>query len=150
MKMKKLVLILTFALAGCVAAKPAQLDISWIEGCWSNADNTSKEVWVRQANGGLLGFSVSISGNKVQFYELLTINLSKDGLLYSAYPQGQVPTAFRATNIGENTVTFSNPEHDYPQQISYRRDGERLLAIISLTGGGKPNSFDKAKCTDQP
>jgi hypothetical protein len=45
-------------------------------------------------------------------------------------------TQFRVTELTGNAVTFSNPEHDYPQRIIYRRqpDGSLLARIEGTTG----------------
>ena len=38
-------------------------------------------------------------------------------------------------------MTFTNPAHDYPQRISYRRDGEELVAEVSLLDGSEANRW---------
>jgi hypothetical protein len=51
-----------------------------------------------------------------------------------------------ASETGENEVMFVNADHDYPQEILYRRDGNKLFARISLLDSENPNSFDKVAC----
>ena len=121
--------------------------LSWLAGCWMTPDKSSQEVWVIDSDRSLAGFSVAISSNKVGFYEVLSISRGKDGSwVYTAYPSGQASASFTATEITENSVVFANPDHDYPQEIRYVREGNRLFATISLLGGVDPNSFDKVAC----
>ena len=125
----------------------AQRDLDWLVGCWVTADRSSQEVWVVDSDQSLVGFGVALSAGKVAFYEVLSIKQNDDGLwTYTAHPSGQASASFIAVEIRENSVLFANPNHDYPQEISYRRDGSQLYATISLRGGDKPTSFDKIAC----
>ena len=121
--------------------------LRWLVGCWVSTDKSSQEVWVVDSDRSLVGFGIAVSDNKVGFYEVLSIRSNEDGsLTYTAHPSGQPSASFAATKITENGVVFTNPDHDYPQEIKYARDGNRLYATISLLGGAKPKSFDKAVC----
>jgi hypothetical protein len=125
----------------------AQSGLDWLSGCWVTADQSSQEVWVVDSDKSLIGFSVALSAGKVVFYEILSIKQNDDGLwTYTAHPSGQASASFIAVETSENSVVFANPDHDYPQEISYRRDASQLYATISLRGGDNPNSFDKIAC----
>ena len=81
------------------------------------------------------------------FYELMSITQSEDGSwLFTAHPSGQTSASFEAVEIDENRVVFANPNHDYPQEIRYAREGEQLFASASLLGGADSRSFDKVAC----
>ena len=119
----------------------------WLAGCWVNPDSSAQEVWVVDSDRSLAGFGVAINDNKVGFYEILSIKQSEDGSwAYTAYPSGQASASFHAVQFSKNSVVFANPDHDYPQEIRYRRVGDRLNATISLVGGVNPTSFDKVAC----
>ena len=45
--------------------------------------------------------------------------------------------AFALAEHGAAHATFENAAHDYPQRITYARDGETLTATISLIDGSK-------------
>ena len=120
---------------------------NWLVGCWVTTDKSAQEVWVIDNDGALAGFGVAVEDNTVVFYEVLSIKPSANGTwAYTAHPSGQTSTSFEAVDIGDNHVIFRNPDHDYPQEISYRRDGQQLFATISLLGGQNPTSFDKVAC----
>ncbi|MEO9601342.1 DUF6265 family protein [Parasphingorhabdus sp.] len=119
----------------------------WLAGCWETADKASKEVWVVETDGSLIGFGASVKNDQIGFYEVLHIKLSEDDeWTFIAHPSGQARTRFTVTEMTENSITFANPSHDYPQQISYRRDGDMLFATIAATGGKNARSFDKQRC----
>jgi hypothetical protein len=125
----------------------APYSLDWIVGCWVSADKSSQEVWVVEGNNSLIGFGVSLGVGELAFYEVLSIKQNDDGLwTYTAHPSGQASASFIAAEIRENSVVFKNPSHDYPQKISYRRDGSLLYATVSLIDGDKPSSFDKIAC----
>jgi DNA-binding beta-propeller fold protein YncE len=124
-------------------------DLDWLVGCWESADGSSKEVWVSEPDGALIGFSVVVSDSAVKFYEVLRIVAKPDGALaYTAYPAGQSPTTFIKTAETNAYILFSNPDHDYPQEIAYRLEGARLYATISALNGRNPQSFDKQRCNN--
>lgn len=122
-------------------------ELDWLVGCWVTPDKSAQEVWVVDTERSLAGFSVAIDDNKVGFHEVLSIRRSEDGAwTYTAHPSGQASASFLAVEITENSVVFANPDHDYPQEIKYKREGDRLYATISLLGGADLNSFDKVAC----
>lgn len=119
----------------------------WLAGCWATSDRSSQEVWVVEGDEALLGFGVSVRGDRVTFYEVLSIKRNDDGrLVYTAHPSGQSYTAFAATESTRHSITFSNAEHDYPQVIRYERNGKRLDATTSLLDGTNRKSFGKMAC----
>ena len=129
-----------------VLANPAQLD--WMLGCWTTPDGSAREVWVRQSDQQLNGFSITLQDGNIVFHEVLNIDFDEDGIHYTAHPQGQSATTFSAPDAAGLQVAFQNAEHDYPQVVSYQLDDEWLRATISLLDGSKANSFDKVRCPD--
>ncbi|MDJ0657261.1 MAG: DUF6265 family protein [Xanthomonadales bacterium] len=122
-------------------------DLDWLLGCWQSSDQSAQEIWVRQDRHSLLGFGVALKDNQVVFYEVLSLQKNHRGTwVYTAHPAGQTATSFSAVEITQKSALFANPDHDYPQEISYLRQGNQLNARISLTGGASPNAFDKRAC----
>jgi hypothetical protein len=146
MTMRPISAMLTILLLGfSQSANADQLD--WMVGCWETPDGMAKEVWVKEEDGSLTGFNVVLGDGQVRFYEILRITTSADGTLtYTAHPSGQSTTTFDAPAASGQEVTFSNPSHDYPQQIKYRRDGSILYATISFLSGKDPRTFNKRAC----
>ena len=117
------------------AASPPTLE--WIAGCWEMATerSTTTERWSDATGGVLLGSSKTIREGRVVAWELLRIEESAGGSWqYWAYPSGQAPTTFTAVAANADSVTFENPEHDFPQSITYRRRPDSLVASIQGEG----------------
>ena len=143
----KLAAGLALCIPGLWTTQAHASELDWLTGCWVNGDRSSQEVWIANTDGSFSGFSVALRENTVAFYELL--NVDKDNSerwTYTAIPAGQSPTRFVAVEVNKDSALFSNPEHDYPQEIRYERRGNALLATISLMGGENPQSFDKVAC----
>ena len=120
--------------------------LDWMLGCWDAEDGSSREVWVRQSEDQFIGFTVAVAEGRFVFHELLNIDFADGKAHYTAHPEGQVKTTFSAPLPEGKAVSFLKPDHDYPQRIDYRLEGNMLKATISLLDGRKPNHFDKVKC----
>jgi hypothetical protein len=64
-------------------------------------------------------------------------------IAYIATPSGQPQASFLLISQAADGFVFENRKHDFPQRISYRRDGERgLLARIEGKVKGKLKGID--------
>ena len=120
--------------------------LAWLNGCWVGTVNQRdfREQWSPLRGGALIGAGSTVFQGKLQSYEYLRIEARVDGVHYVALPSGQKEEAFRLVSIttdDKDTVfTFSNPQHDFPQRILYRRATEGwLYATIE----GKLNGEDR-------
>lgn len=127
-------------------ANAGAAELDWLPGCWDAEDGKSREVWVRQSDDQLIGFSVALKDSRVVFHEVLSVNIDDGVARYTAHPAGQSATIFSSTGSPGEGITFINAEHDYPQKISYTRSGDRLEATISMLDGSKPATFAKVPC----
>jgi hypothetical protein len=114
-------------------------DLSWLSGYWLSCDGGQEvtETWSDPRGGHLLGSSLTISAKGKVSFEQARIGPSAKGVSFFAQPSGQAPAEFWLTDNGPNMATFENPQHDFPQRIIYRRDGDRLFAQIEGPVGGK-------------
>lgn len=118
------------ALPGAMAGEPAPLArIAWLGGCWHsvNGEPGSGEQWMPLAGGTLLGVGRTVRQGRTIEHEFLQIR-EKDGkLVYIALPSGQTMAEFTAIRQDDREVVFENLQHDFPQRIIYRLQGEREL-----------------------
>jgi hypothetical protein len=118
---------------------PGQPDLDWMAGYWlqCSPDREVAELWTTRRGGVLMGLSVT-EGRQAFGFEQVRIETTDDGatLRYVARPRGAAAeTAFRLSRAGAREAVFDNPAHDYPQRISYRREGDVLIARTEGANG---------------
>lgn len=139
--------------AGCSFIAPMALAqdeplaaLSWLAGCWSadGAEPGSGESWLPPAGGSMLGVSRTVRNGTTVAHEFMQIRSSADGkIVFIALPSGQREATFPLLSLEADQVTFENPQHDYPQRVSYRRlTAERLVARIEGIREGKLHAVD--------
>lgn len=113
--------------------------LRWIAGSWSGPVGRAQteEHWIAPAGGAMLGVSRTIARERMVAFEFLRIEKRGEDTFYVAQPNGRPPTDFKLTRITGNEAVFENPQHDHPKLISYRLEGETLIARIEGDEGGK-------------
>jgi hypothetical protein len=103
---------------------------------------TVEEHWTAPAGGAMLAVSRTIAGGRLAEFEFLRILEHGGGLVYIAQPNGRPPTEFAMTRSDGHSVTFENPQHDFPKMIRYekRADGT-IVASIAGAGGARGISW---------
>jgi uncharacterized protein YfiM (DUF2279 family) len=140
--MKRLFVVLMSVLCGVAYASDTEdisiADLGWMAGHWvGNSKNVqSEEFWAAPAGGMMVGLHREVRGARSAFFEYLRIEATERGLTYIASPKGTGTTEFVLVSISDQFVAFENLEHDYPQRITYEREGNRLTAWISGIQGG--------------
>jgi hypothetical protein len=97
----------------------------------------------------LIGVSRTTQGDRLVNFELMRIAMVNGALAFIAQPNGSAPVTFKLTASGSGWARFENPAHDFPRQVEYRREGERLRAHIAGPGrDGKEQviPFDYKPC----
>ena len=118
-------------------------DLGWIEGHWrSDSDGrVSEEFWTNGEGGLYLGVNRSIRDGQARAFEFIRIIETAEGAAYCAQPGGSEAVCFDQVSSNAHSITFENPDHDFPQRITYVRDGDALTAIISDMSGEQSISF---------
>ena len=76
-------------------------------------------------------------GTSLTAFEFLCIVEREGSLIYSAMPNGRSPaTDFLLTQLTPDSLTFENPQHDFPKVIKYTKkpDGSLETAISGAPG----------------
>ncbi|MFT3807031.1 DUF6265 family protein [Arenimonas sp.] len=117
------------------AAAPTPSSLGWLVGDWcgSQGKDGLQESW-RLHGDTLLGMAGTVREGKLRSFEFTRIEMGKEGLQFVAQPGGSAPTIFRLTSQAAQRVDFANPAHDFPQSVSYWRDGDKLRAEIAGPG----------------
>ena len=113
--------------------------LPWLLGCWSMTRNGRiiEERWSALPDGTLSGRGRTLRGGMVVDSEVVRISTAGNTLVYTAHPAGQSEASFVAPTATDSSVSFTNPTHDFPTRVGYRREGaSRLLAEIAGPGNG--------------
>lgn len=116
--------------------------LGWLSGGWCTASEAGEqtcESWSGAVDDHMAGVSRTVKNGAVVSEEQMAIGAMGGKLTFIAKPQGAAePTYFPMIARGTTELVFENRDHDYPQRIRYWRDGELLMAEISLADGSKP------------
>lgn len=139
-------LFLAALLVAPAASAQTLSDLAWLKGCWRTQGEgpVITEVWIAPPMPAMLGYSYTIGEGEVRGWEQTRIEMIDGWPHFIAMPDGGAPVRFRQRETGEptpNRAWFENPGHDYPQTVEYRREGDRLTAVISGAGGANPITF---------
>ncbi len=132
-----------------VTVAPATIDaMAWLVGDWVGtvSNNTVEERWMSAAGGAMIGNSRTTRGPSMVEFEFLCIAQRAGGLVYTAMPNGGGMTNFLSTKVSADSITFENPDHDFPKAIVYtkRADGGVDVAVTGAPGQRALNySFKK-------
>jgi hypothetical protein len=123
---------------------PALASLAWWLGDWqAESGDTGIEHWVA-ASGAIYGIALHDGGN----FEVMIVDDGEgtnvaDGMLrFYAMPGGARVVEFThpsSTKPEDNTIAFTNFQHDFPKVIGYSRDGDTLNARLS--GGDQSQDF---------
>ncbi|MBA2241869.1 MAG: hypothetical protein H0W04_03120 [Chthoniobacterales bacterium] len=120
-------------------------ELAWLSGCWrSESENPQvTEHWMKPAGRTMLGISHTIANGETREYEFIRIVQEDNGeIFFVANPSRQKEARFKLMIITNREARFENPEHDFPQRITYRRDGDFLLGRIEGVSKGNAKTVD--------
>jgi hypothetical protein len=111
--------------------RPKLADLGFMAGCWRGASEGGAvidEYYTPASENLILGVSRYTKGGRVINYEFATIAQADSDLVLTPRPKGQSPADFSLTTLEPGRAVWSNPKHDFPRVISYRRLGSDSLA----------------------
>ena len=113
--------------------------VAWLAGCWedSTAQRTVEEQWMAPRGHTMLSAGRTTRGDTVVAYEMVLIREQGGQLAYEAHPSGQPSAVFLSRAVSENEVVFENLQHDFPQRVGYRRDGDSLRGWVEGPRNGQ-------------
>lgn len=128
------------ALQAVATGQSARVEqVAWLAGCWQyvSGERTVEEQWMAPRGHTMISTGRTTQGETLAEYELVLIREDRGQLAYESHPSGQPSAVFLSRQVGENEVLFENLQHDFPQRIGYRRDGDSLHAWIEGLRNGQ-------------
>lgn len=115
----------------------------WLVGTWESKSprGSMYETWRKTNDYELTGKSYILKGRDTIVFETIRLVQQQDGLFYIPTVKNQnegLPVRFGTQRISETQLVFENPQHDFPQIISYAKiNPDSLVAEISGTKNGQ-------------
>lgn len=115
----------------------------WLIGTWENKTPKGSiyETWKKVSDNEYAGKSYIIKEKDTIVFENIRLVQEQGGLFYIPVVKNQnngLPVRFVAKTILETQLVFENPQHDFPQVISYTKVGaDSLVAEISGLKNGQ-------------
>ncbi len=135
------------------AGSPAER-LAWMIGTWVSEEDgaITTERWCAGEGGVLVGGNATRAGGEVVHSEELRVEAQGDRLVYVASPSGQATTEFTGdarcgSDVPEGNcarsceAVFANPEHDFPNEITYGRCLQNELLVATIRGGERRASW---------
>jgi hypothetical protein len=151
-----IVAILGLALVASVKAQTATIaSFAGLSGCWERNENSgtvvATEMWMKPAGTSIMGMGRTVKNGKTVNYEMMRIEQRTDGIYFVAKPKANpAETSFKLKSSSVGEFAFENPEHDFPQRVIYKVNGNSLRGRIEGTQNGKSMGFDfpmtRVKC----
>lgn len=115
----------------------------WLIGTWENKTPKGSvyETWNKISETEFAGKSYIIKEKDTLVFENIRLAQEQDGLFYIPIVKKQndgLPVRFATKTISETQLVFENPQHDFPQIISYTKiTSDSLVAEISGNKNGQ-------------
>jgi Domain of unknown function (DUF6265) len=115
----------------------------WLIGTWENKTprGSMYESWTKINDAELSGKSYILKEKDTVVFETIRLVQENNSLFYIPQVKNQnggLPVRFTAKTVSDIELVFENPQHDFPQIISYTKiNADSLVAEISGTINGK-------------
>ena len=127
---------------------------AFLSGCWDQHGQDhvwTEECWTDPRGGLMIGSGRDGKGDTVRHWEWMRIERGTDGsVIFYGSPKGAPAVGFKAIESDAKSVTFVNPDHDYPQRVRYVVSETGLDAEVSLVDGSKPNRWSYRRTAGVP
>jgi len=127
-------------------SEPSEFD--WLVGEWARTDDVKGqhtfENWTKGKGSEYVGLGWTMVEQDTVFKENLRLTHVNEVWNLEVTGVNEEPTYFAFIEQGKRNFTCQNPENKFPNQITYRREGEKLLASIAGSGQEITFHFERA------
>ena len=142
---------------GCTKTEKKPIEYTeWLIGTWENNLPASivYEEWSKTDDKTFSGRSFIVVEGDTTVFETIELSQKENGMLeyiptVADQNEGQ-PVVFTLTGLTEDMMRFENPDHDFPQLISYKRlPSDSLEArVYGIRNGSERDLYFKMKRID--
>jgi hypothetical protein len=143
-QMRSLLLVALSLVAQSPARAPAIDDVAWLTGCWEYTSGARivEEHWLAPRARTMMNAGRTTQGDKLIEFETVIIREQEGRLAYEAHPSGQPSAVFLSQRVADREVVFENLQHDFPQRVGYKRDGDSLVGWIEGPRNGQTRRIE--------
>ena len=129
---------------------PKLAALSWLAGHWvtKRFDDQLEEIWSAPKGDSMMGMFRWIKGGKASIYELCTITVEDDDLIFrirhfhgpklDAWEDKEAALTLKATNLEPNVVAFQTSKIDMPRIYGFEKTDTGITVRIEGLREGKP------------
>lgn len=123
---------------------------NWLVGNWKKLDNDTEnktfENWNKKTNTTFLGHGFIMKELDTIWQEKMTlIKNDSTWVLKVETPGNDDLVKFKLTEYNHNSFTVTNPEHDFPKEIKYWKNENKLNATVKGDGHELQYEFERLK-----
>ncbi len=138
--MHRLLMIFLLAWPSIAAAECTSLSVaSWLLGNWVASAGAGKvhERWQRLGPRTFegQGLNESPEGVVAESETLRLVEMSSEVFYIAKVSHNAVPIAFKLEDCSDEMLVFTNPAHDFPRRIEYRRNALGGFSVVVSDGG---------------
>lgn len=138
-------MLIALVLAAQAAAAPAPTvgDLAWAAGYWLSCDGGQEvaETWTDPRAGLMANMTVTVADGRASI-ERTQFSVVDGALSFVFEPSSPRRVVFRAVEVEDQRAVFENPDNDFPQRVTYWREGPRLRARIDQMTDGDARAIE--------
>lgn len=127
---------------------------TFLAGCWEQRREEGRwteECWTDPRGGLMIGSGREGQGDSIRHWEWMRIERGADGnVTFFGSPKGAPAVGFKAIQSDENSITFVNASHDFPQRVRYVLSSAGIDAEVSLADGSNANRWSYRRTAGGP
>ncbi|MDX9857774.1 MAG: DUF6265 family protein [candidate division Zixibacteria bacterium] len=130
--------VVSFCSLAAAFTGPKQIaQLHWLEGHWRGmlGENVFEAIYTSPEGGQILSVSKEFPPDRPAFVEFERFHMVDSFVVMTPYPGGRESVSFTMTAFDSEArlAKFSNPDHDFPNDIIYQAIGGDSL-VIEVTG----------------
>lgn len=124
-------LILLFVVSICFSCKNEPKTPDFLIGKWKRINEDSTKTTFETWNPNFSGMGYTLKDNDTVFKEILNIVQIKDKQYFKVTGVNQQPTLFVITELTESSIVCKNDKNEFPKEISYWLEEDKLKAKVA-------------------
>lgn len=127
--------------------------VRFLEGTWKTENKETYEVWKKNDDGTMEGYSYKLKAGEKVVSEYLSLKMIDGNLTYQARVPNQnngqtIP--FVLNKAVTDQLSFENLSHDFPKKIQYKSLDAQTTLVSVLGDGDKGFKFKMVKQPPAP